>query len=591
MSANFDYNTLAVTGGTPQRAFSEFPDPFFDYMSTQMPRTIQDVLRWAEAAWHHNGTYREACRRIIKFFLTEVDYAEVDDEEKERWKEFHRRIFKLFDHISALGEDRFCYGNSFSSIFVPFMRYLRCPRCRREWPIRAASYIFRDWQFITKESCKCGHSGLLKRVDRRSVDEEKIHPIRWNPHLLKIRFNPVSYDTRYYMKIPEEMRTAIRTGDKFYLETTPWEFIEAVRRGRDFEFNQGVIYHMKEEAVAGIRNMGWGIPGVLSNLRQIYYLQVLKRYDEAIALDYIIPLRIITPKAGSSRVADPLRNLNLGGFAKRMQHLLQQRRRDPAMWSILPFTIEYAAYGGDAKQIFTHELKTIATDDLLNASGIPAELYKLSLTTQAAPMALRIFTQLWNNWSSGIDGWLDWSTESIANAFSWDQPRTKMKSPTIADDLELRQIQLQLAAARQISMGTPLESLGMEYKKEVDKQMEETRYRMEQDRKFKEEMDNMALQQGMTAAPSAAGGAPGGMGAPAGMGAPGMLEGSTPGDINEMAEQLAREISAMPTVADRRRRLSQVRKSNETLYSVVKTRMDSIRQQAGAAGRQALVVA
>jgi hypothetical protein len=52
---------------------------------------------------------------------------------------------------------------------------------------------------------------------------------------------------------------------------------------------------MREDALAGVRNRGWGISRVLANFRQAWYVQVLHRYNEAIALDYVIPFRLITP--------------------------------------------------------------------------------------------------------------------------------------------------------------------------------------------------------------------------------------------------------------------------------------------------------
>ena len=58
--------------GDFRRSASAFPDPFFDYASTQMPRSLYDVLRWCEFIWMTNGTYRTACQRIVRYFLTKI---------------------------------------------------------------------------------------------------------------------------------------------------------------------------------------------------------------------------------------------------------------------------------------------------------------------------------------------------------------------------------------------------------------------------------------------------------------------------------------------------------------------------------------
>jgi hypothetical protein len=84
---------------------------------------------------------------------------------------------------------------------------------------------------------------------------------------------------------------------------------------------------MKENTLAGVRNRGWGISRVLSNFRQAWYVQVLHRYNEAIALDYVIPFRLITPAPGpgsADQARDALLNLNMGGYMPQIQRMLRE---------------------------------------------------------------------------------------------------------------------------------------------------------------------------------------------------------------------------------------------------------------------------
>jgi hypothetical protein len=156
-----------------------------------------------------------------------------------------------------------------------------------------------------------------------------------------------------------------------------------------------------------------------------------------------------------------------------------------------------------------------------------------------------------------------------------------MKPPTIADDIELRQIQLQLAAAQKMSMGTAMEGIGADFRKEVDRMMAENRYQMEKQREMQEEQENMSLQQGIANQPP-----PQAQGGPAGS-IPSSTQGMTPGDLQDAAKEYAAKIVQAPP-DQRRQMLAQIRKGNETLYALVKKDMQDMRQDASAAGRQML---
>lgn len=580
----YDLDALNILG--EQNAENSFPDPFRTIMALNMPRTMTNALRWAERVWFREGIYSQACRRIVKFFLTELQITGVDEAESTRWSDYLTRTYDIFNQLSVIGEDRMCYGNSFCSQRIPFRRFLVCPRCRLERPISKTPFAFSQRKFTIRGKCQCGHAGELLRVDRPSRDERQVRPIRWNPHHMRIRWNPVTHDVRYLYRFPSDVQDAVRRGDQFIMETMPWEFIVAMLDNKDFEFFPWAIYHIKEETLAGVRNMGWGLPPSLPLLHKIYQVQVFNRYDEALALDYVMPMRFITPKAGSSRMADPLQTLDLGSFTAQMQWRIRQHRRDPADWMITPFPLEYSVYGGEARNMSPFELKNIAIDDLLNSSGVPAELYKLSLQTQSAPLALRVFTQLWSSWLAAINGWLEWTADSIATAFHWDRPDITMKPPTMADDIELRQIQLQLAAAQRMSMTTAMAGIGSDYKRELDQMYDDKRREMQKQRELQEEMSAQQLQDGMNLSqPSVPA-----QGGPAGTLPAGPLADATPQDMSEMADQMAQQmLDPGVSYAQRRRMLQQLKHTHETLYAMVKDRMSRIRSDAESAGREMLM--
>jgi len=593
-------NASGTANGSMNRYSSAFPDPFFDYASTQMPRSLYDVLRWCEFIWVTNGTYRMASQRVVRYFLTKIELEDASDDEKNKFEEFLEKQVKALDVLAVVGDDYMCYGNSLTSLHVPFRRHLRCRKCFHERAIDKIEYSFEDWTFRGK--CpNCGFQGEFERVDRRSIEQDNIRVIRWSPHEIRIQYQPISHDTVYYWIPPADFKREIRRGNQFYLASTPWEIVEAIKNDKWFEFNKGVIYHVKEETLAGIRNAGWGIPRILSNFKQAWYVQVLKRYNEAIGLDYIMPFRVITPGKGpGTGEVDPLYHVNAGAFLGRVMEMLRKHRRDPVQWNALPFPVEYQALGGEGQELAPTDLINAGTDEFLNAMGVPAELYRGSLTVQAAPMALRLFERTWTHYVSAMNGWLNWFFETVTNLMNWENIGGRLQPTTLAEDIEKKQVQLQLAAAQQISKQTAFAPFGIDWREEVRRMFEEEKQFSEESNRFQKEQGKAqefeqmfdAADQAAMQPPGMQPGMPGAAGAPVGPTPPGgaapmggapAAGGTTPDDMMAQAEQIAQQMLGMPYEI-RKSELGKMKKADETLHALVIQKMDEIRNQAKSQG-------
>jgi hypothetical protein len=627
-SVNFPSFAPGMAGAKSINRFQgAFPDPYLDYASTQMPRSIYDVLRWAQYTWLTYGTYRQAAQRVVRYFLTNIELNDVSEDERKKYDDFFRHELKIMDELAAIGDEYMQFGNSFVSLNVPFRRYLRCPKagCGFERPIDQVNYTWEGWRF--HGTCPaCGHHGVLLRQDRRSLKTDKLKVIRWSPMEMRILHHPTSGRKTYFWDIPGYIKDRIRKGDSLYMEDTPWEIIEAVKENKLFRFADDVIFHLCDEAPAGMRMSGWGIPLIMSNFKQAWYIQVLKRFNEAIALDYLIPFRIITPAPGSSREADPALHINMGLFHSRVLSMFRHHRKDPTAIHALPFPIKMDMLGADGKALAPTDLIDKATDEFLNAQGVPAELYRGSLSIQAAPMALRLFERTWVHLVSGFNNCIRWICTRVSSLQNWENLDARLEPTTLADDIEKKSVLQQLAAGQQISQGTAMRPFGINYKDEFRRRLQEEAFATEEMTRFQEEQQQRqslqntlaqgsvqppmgvmppgvpgqqgGMQQGgMPMDPSGGmqqGGMPGGMPMGMPMDAGGGSAGVTPDDLVQQAEQYAYQMLQMPYEL-RRGALAKIKKSNETLHSLVIAKMRELRQtaagQGGFAQLQAMVAA
>lgn len=623
----FGGNTAAMQTWTGLNS-GQFPDPFFDYASMVMPETMQLALRWCEYIALSNGTYRQALDRILSYFITDIEVGgkDVGDDEKEQWKSFFEEDLDYRNVLHIAGLDCGVYGNGFISVLPSFRRYLSCPTCYFEAPLRKIynEPVFRfHWtNFEPHATCpKCKASGRWHMIDRRSGENGGFYVKRWNPHEMELLWDPLTDQTAYIWRIPEDYRKMIREGHLYHLERATREVIQAVKNNNYILFDKDVVYHMKEDSLAGVRNRGWGISKVLTNFRQAWYVQVLHRYNEAIGLDYIIPFRLITPAPGDKGAGtDPLLNQNLGGMAAQVHAMLRRRRRDPATWNFLPFAVQYQALGGDAQQLAPTELLQQGVDTLLNNIGIPAELFKGSLTIQAAPVALRLFEATHSSVPHNLNGLLRFIVRQVSQILGWEKATIRLTRVTHADDMNRQQAKLQLMMGGQVSQTTGLKSIGLDFKEETDRMMDDQRFQAEEQAKLQEEMQQSATmeqlaqppQPGQPGAPGAPGaGSPGGAGAqqaapggaggdpsqqaagPMGMAAQSVVanlpaqpnEEITPEELQSRAQYVATQLMGMPE-SQKDSEMRKLKSMDPTLHSLVKSIMDDMRRQAQLQGGQ-----
>lgn len=587
------YFTAAPNRGLTNRMGYQFPDPFLDMASLTLPRSMRDALDVCEFIWLKNGTYRMGTSRIVRYFITDIKFSGQDEEKSANLKNFLKHRLKVTEQLMMIGDEFLSYGNSFSSVVIPFRRYLRCAVCNKtDKPIEnAEGWEFKDFKF--KAYCSvCKKKTTHNHLDRRSMEEKLIRIKRWSPKEIRLVYHPHSGRYSYFWDIPRWLRTEIKRGTRFYVQDMPWEVIETIRRGELFAFDPGVVYHMKEEPLAGIDSKGWGIPRLISNFSQAWYVQLLKRANESIASDFVVPFRVLTPDVAPGQI-DPVMNADLGRFSSSVLGMLDQHRMDPAQWHTLPFPLKYQALGGEAQALATPDLLTQGTDDLLNGIGVPAQLYRMDLELNVLPTALRLFQQSWPHLVSGFNGWLEWMIETVCTAMNWDKPETTELTPvTMADDIELRQTWLQLAASNLVSKQTAFSPWGLNPKEETAKVFREQADFFEAQKKFEEDMKQRQTNSDQLKGQGGQGGGQGGSPMPMGTASGGGGQGGpiTPMDLAAQAQQIAQQLlQPGVTDADRRRQLTQLKNSNNTLWALVKAELQNTRQEAASVGQKAVL--
>ena len=561
------------SAGVTRALAAKFPNPFCDIASEYVPRDMNTIFEWCEYLMMAVTPFRSVAQRVVRYFLTEMVIEGQSDSERAKYDDFLNRQLHILQQLAEIGDDYLTYGNAFVSIYFPFDRFLICPKCGMAYHVSTIRYRFArgTGEFIC-DCGKCGAQGaVFRREDRRSPDTSRVRLIRWSPKDIRIRHHLVSGRMEYYLRVNAMFATRILEGNPFYLNDTPWPMVEAClhsdrsKKEYLFRFKEDSIYHMRCATLAGLPVKGWAIPPVLANFKLAYYVQLLRRYDEAIALDFIVPFRILYPKAVGVQGQDALSTISMNNFISQMQHMIDSKRRQLTDIAVAPFEVGYQSLGGEARALAPKDNIALAIDELLNASGFPAELYKCSLSIQAFPVALRLFEKQWNSLVEGFNDISQWVVRRLSRHFMWGEVDCSLRSVTLADDIERKALSLQAAAGQDISKQTAYRPLGIDYMEEQKRVVEE----QEAIQKLQQEaMARSQAQQQQQAVP--------GEQAPTG---------ATPGDVYEQAKALAQQLLLQTPETMRRGELIKIKHSNPTLHALVLQEMDTMRQDMARQGQ------
>lgn len=578
-------NSPSYLGGgqySIQDAASKYPNPFCDIASMYIPQNLNDAFAWTEYLMLVMAPFMSVTKRVVSYFLTEIDIeCDAGDDVIDKYDDLLNDKLHIMDKLQTIGLDYFTYGNSFVSIYYPFNRFLVCPKCGLWYHCTTLDYKFDPVGPTFTCTCKkCGYEGKFEPKDlpdRGNLKGTRV--IRWNPKRMHIKVNPVSGRKQYEYDLEPEFVERVREGKRFFIDSTPLDILEACAQSEQskdtnvhrFVFNEGAVHHMCEAALAGIKNMhAWGMPPMLPYFKLAYYIQLLRRYDEAIALDFIVPFRVLFPQFNGPQGQDALTTVSMQTFISAMQSMISKKRMNIATYEVAPFPVGYQMIGGEAKQLAPKDNIQEALNELLSAMGFPQELFTGNLTLQAAPVALRLFERQFNVLVDNFNVIIQWMLDGISAHYRWEPAKGKLSSITLADDIERKGMQLQAAAGMDVSKSTAYRALGLDWLEEQKRLAQET--------VEKQKIDQEIAAQQQAETENGEGNAPGAGNNPA----------AAPGDLISYAQDLTQQLLQM-SHTQRRQYLQRVQQTNPTLHALLLQMLDETRRGMASQGKEMLM--
>jgi hypothetical protein len=462
----------------------------FDFLTGFVPRKLKDLFRWTEYLYYNSPHIFAALQKLADYIITDITFATDSQTLRSNYEDLLVDKLNIKSHMKACARDRMIYGNVFVSLYLPFKRVVKCDACSAIWDIRhVGKYEYLAKKAIFKFNCPtCGKKASTSLDDVKDIKVKipgKINVIRWDPKLMDLDHNPVTGQTDYYYNIPEYLRDKIHKGDPSAINGLPKGFLDAARDDkRVFKFQEGKVFHMKIDAPAGI-DTAWGFPVLTSSLKQFYYTQVLRKANEAIALDHVVPFRVLHP-AQTSGSADPVEKLAMDRWVSETKKNLKQWRRDPLHIMFAPVALGVTQMGGQGRTLLTLGEVKEAEDNIIAGMGIPREFLYGGLSYTGSSVTLRMLENQLLSHAADIQGLLQWTCDQVANYMGWEKVDADITNFKFIDDVQQKSMMMQMNMQYDLMSRRTMAEM---YDIDLDEERREKKQEAMDDMKFQDELN------------------------------------------------------------------------------------------------------
>lgn len=458
------------------RSGVRYPSPFFDIGHTYLPPSLKSLLRWCRYYYLVNPLINAVIHKMSEYPITEIVIDERDSQVKNKWDELIGGILRFRPFQIEVGLDYYTYGNCFVTIHFPFDKWLICRHCKHKHKAKTTNYQWRQFNYII-ECSKCHNVGAANVQDYYKRDVNGIRLMRWNPEYVHVDPAFAGADPVYTFELPLQVRNDVILGKKNVLDTIPDTFIEAMKRGKFVRFSDDNLFVFKRPIISQKDN-GWGMPLIFPVLKDTFYLQVLRKAQEAIAQEHIVPLRVLFPQAGSG-TSDPFTNINLDSWKSRIEGEVAKWKWDNNYIPILPLPIGHETIGGDGRALSLHQEMQVWSQHIVAGMGVPQEFVFGGMQYSGSNVSMRMVENMFLGYRTDHDLMLNqFVIKRIAAFMGWPPVKAHMQRFKMADDLQRSSFFFQLNQAGKISDQTLLQEL------DFDPSTEESRRKIELDKQL-----------------------------------------------------------------------------------------------------------
>jgi len=251
-------------GGSPEKVYSGTASPWHTPGTQTGFLTAQKMFDFARFLWKHDPTFQQAIKRVIGYFLTDIEYfdptdkAELKEEDIASYKQVLEGKLDIKFALYQLLQTYCLYGNVIVALLPPMERRLVCPnpKCKIIHPLSVVTSAENDafrFKYTAKDvrfeaTClTCNTRGRWGVFDVPANYRKSISLTVFNPYHFKIECDQFSDRRLYTWNIPSDLKSAVKDGNPLRLMHTPLSVLKAIGEDKPFLFNDGIRFYRKRQ--------------------------------------------------------------------------------------------------------------------------------------------------------------------------------------------------------------------------------------------------------------------------------------------------------------------------------------------------------
>jgi len=456
-----DPGSLGYTGGA-------YGDPTRLWAHDFSPKNIKQLFKWTEYLYFNSAHIFSGIRKYAEYPITEINYHSKGEETTQKYRAVLEEKMGIKSLLIKCSIDLQVYGNSFVSLHMPFSRHLACPSCASISEISTVDFKYKHKTASFHMECPaCGKKGDANIKDRLLKTPTGVHLIRWDPKLINIQHNEITNQSEYYLEISPNIKGKVLKGDAHTVSTMPLSILKAIGEGADFKFNKDQLFHSKIDTPAGVM-AGWGLPPLTAAIPLFHHAAVLRKANESIALERIIPMRVMHPQA-TSGAADPIQTMSIASFMDDLESNLKSWRKDPNHIMMSPVAVGVSQVGGEGRALMVDSEVSRVEDNIIASMGFPKEFIYGGLSFTGSSITLRMLENQLESSVFQINNLLQWVASRVGNFLNLPDIKVQLGDFKMVDDVQQKQLVMNLWQSQIVSKTTLAEAHGIDLKEEQER--------------------------------------------------------------------------------------------------------------------------
>jgi len=452
-----------ISGASWDVIRSRYADPYLDVASRQLPK---DLKTFWNLCLYYSITHPVISPLIQKkstYVVTTPIYETKDSQTREKYTDLFEHVLHIRPFLASFNFDYNTFGNAFCSVLYPFKKLLKCKMCGKDTPADQVDYILEALDF--KMKCpKCGHNGTAEAHDVFFRSARDIRLIRWNPQFIEVEENPITGECTYFLRPPVVLENALRTTRRNIVNGTPQTIIDTIRQKRVLRFKKDHFFAAKRPGPSNQLYRGYGIPTIFPAMKDAFVMQIMRKAQEAICFEYLVPVRIAFPTDGLNLA----RMASLSEFQQYLAEQLREWRRDQNRILVFPTPVTLEEVGGRGRAILLNPEIRQSAEMICGACGLPTEFLYGGVSYSGSNVSLRIVeNDFLFNFNSNVE-LLKFIADRVAWFMDWPYVNVSQKPFKMADDLPRAAFDASLMAQNKLSAATVLQSRDYDPDSEIE---------------------------------------------------------------------------------------------------------------------------